>query len=207
MKEFWDNRYKKNEYAYGKDPNQFLKNKLEELEPGKILFPAEGEGRNAVFAARQGWKVSAFDLSTEGRKKALRLAEEQEVEINYQTTELSNQGYQKEEFDAIALIFAHFPPEERKDYFQFFSYILKKGGIVIFEGFGPQHPRYQKRNPAVGGPIEERMLFSKKEIEEFFPDFNFLEFYEGEFELNEGEFHKGKGWVIRFVAQKGIVQA
>jgi len=202
MKEFWDNRYKQKQYVYGKNPNQYLKNKLEELEPGKILFPAEGEGRNAVFAAKQGWEVSAFDLSTEGMRKALQLAEDNGVEINYHTTELSRQGYQKGEFDAIALIYAHFLPEERRDFFKFFSYILKPGGIVIFEGFGPHHPHYQEKNPAIGGPKEEKMLFSVKEIKEAFPDFDFLEFNEGETELNEGEYHKGKGWVIRFVAQK-----
>ena len=75
MKNFWDERYKAKTYVYGKEPNQYFAEKLRELEPGKILLPAEGEGRNAVFAARQGWEVSAFDSSSEGRKKAFLLAE------------------------------------------------------------------------------------------------------------------------------------
>ena len=75
MKNFWDERYKAKAYVYGKEPNQYFAEKLRELEPGKILLPAEGEGRNAVFAARQGWEVSAFDSSSEGRKKAFLLAE------------------------------------------------------------------------------------------------------------------------------------
>lgn len=202
MKDFWDERYRQNDYAYGKNPNEYLKNKLGELEPGSILFPAEGEGRNAVFAAKNGWKVWAFDVSVEGKKKALNLAEEEGVEIDYHITPLGRQGYDKNQFDAIALVYAHLPPEERKDYFKFFTYILKNCGKIIFEGFSKKHVEYQDKCPDVGGPKEEKMLFSEKEIREAFPDLDFLEFYEGEIELDEGKFHKGKGWVIRFVAQK-----
>ena len=77
----WDTRYGKDEYAYGTEPNQFLKEKLEDLEPGSILFPAEGEGRNAVYAAQLGWKVSAFDISEVGKQKALKLAGQKKVSI------------------------------------------------------------------------------------------------------------------------------
>lgn len=204
MKEFWEERYKQEDYAYGKDPNEYLEAKLNELKPGRVLFPAEGEGRNAVFAAKLGWEISAFDISTEGKKKALRLAEEEGVEINYQITDSPDLAFEEENFDVIALIYAHFPPEIRKDYFQHFKHILRKGGKMIFEGFASGHSESQKMNPAVGGPKEEKMLFSEKEIRETFQEFHFQEFYEGEINLNEGEFHKGKGWVIRFVAEKKI---
>ena len=73
---------------------------------------------------------------------------------------------------------------------------------MIFEGFGKKHLEYQQKNPEVGGPKEERMLFSEEELREAFRDLDLLEFYEGEVNLSEGEFHKGTGWVIRFVAQK-----
>ena len=71
----WDERYRDSEYAYGEQPNKYLEEQLVKLPVGKILFPAEGEGRNAVFAARQGWQVSAYDISNEGQKKALQLAQ------------------------------------------------------------------------------------------------------------------------------------
>lgn len=69
MTEFWNQRYASVDYAYGTSPNLFYREKLEFVSPGKILFPAEGEGRNAVYAAKSGWNVTAFDLSTEGKKK------------------------------------------------------------------------------------------------------------------------------------------
>ncbi|EMO25801.1 thiopurine S-methyltransferase domain protein [Leptospira interrogans serovar Bataviae str. HAI135] len=69
----WNERYSKEEFAFGEQPNEYLKEQLEKLEIGKILFPAEGEGRNAVFAAKLGWNVSAFDISVEGKRKRFNL--------------------------------------------------------------------------------------------------------------------------------------
>jgi hypothetical protein len=66
--DFWDQRYSQSDFVYGKKPNEYLKAKLVDLKPGRILFPAEGEGRNAIFAAKLGWDVFAFDSSIEGKK-------------------------------------------------------------------------------------------------------------------------------------------
>ena len=60
MSEFWDKRYGEEGFAYGKEPNEYIRAKLPLLTPGKILFPGEGEGRNAVYAAQLGWKASAI---------------------------------------------------------------------------------------------------------------------------------------------------
>ncbi|HRP00579.1 MAG TPA: hypothetical protein PLN54_14190, partial [Flavobacteriales bacterium] len=68
MKEFWDERYGAEEYAYGTAPNAWFAEQLKGLMPGSLLLPAEGEGRNAVPAARLGWKVTAFDLSERSLK-------------------------------------------------------------------------------------------------------------------------------------------
>lgn len=61
MEAFWNNRYKEKEFAYGIAPNQFFKESINKLKiKGTILLPAEGEGRNAVYAAKKGLKVTAF---------------------------------------------------------------------------------------------------------------------------------------------------
>ena len=80
----WDDRYSNKEYAYGTEPNNFLKEQLQNLPIGSIFFPAEGEGRNAVYAAKLGWLATAFDISIEGKNKALQLAKINNVTINYQ---------------------------------------------------------------------------------------------------------------------------
>ena len=81
--EFWDERYRSEQYVYGETPNKYLAGKLAGLKPGKILFPADGEGRNGVYAATLGWEVFAFDQSAEGKRKAEQLAAKKGVHINY----------------------------------------------------------------------------------------------------------------------------
>lgn len=199
----WNERFSANEYAYGETPNQFLEEQLHTLPTaGTILFPAEGEGRNAVYAATQGWTVSAFDISTEGRKKAIRLAESNNVTIEYQVGELESLGYTAGQFDAIALIYAHFPASVKSAYHKALSTLVRSGGVVIFEAFSKKHPEYQATNPSIGGPKDLAMLFSVEEIEADFAGYEVLLLEERAIELHEGAFHHGVGSVIRFVGRK-----
>lgn len=198
----WDERYGSEEFAYGTEPNNYLKEQLSKLKPGKILFPAEGEGRNAVFAATLGWKVSAFDISANGRNKALQLAEQLKTSIDYRVGELSTLDYQIEQFDAIALIYAHFPGAIKSSIHQMLNQYLRKDGFVIFEAFSKSHLEYIAKNEKVGGPKDIESLFSIEEIKADFPDYRIIELAETEIELSEGLFHNGTGSVIRFVGQK-----
>jgi len=198
----WNDRYSSEEFAYGTEPNNYLKEQLEKLEPGSILFPAEGEGRNAVFAATKGWKVSAFDISSEGKSKALRLAENQKTSIDYQIGELETLNFQEGQFDAIALIYAHFPAEIKSSIHQMLDRYLRKGGIIIFEAFSKNHLDYVTKNEKVGGPKDIGSLFSIDEIRADFPNYDIIELEEKEIELSEGVFHNGTGSVIRFIGRK-----
>lgn len=198
----WNDRYSSEEFAYGTEPNNYLKEQLEKLEPGSILFPAEGEGRNAVFAATKGWKVSAFDISSEGKSKALRLAENQKTSIDYQIGELETLNFQAGQFDAIALIYAHFPAEIKSSIHQMLDRYLRKGGIIIFEAFSKSHLDYVTKNEKVGGPKDIGSLFSMDEIRADFPNYDIIELEEKEIELSEGVFHNGTGSVIRFTGRK-----
>lgn len=200
--ERWNDRYSKEEFAYGEAPNNYLKEQIEKLSAGKILFPAEGEGRNAVFAARLGWTVSAFDISDEGKNKAIRFAEANNVTIDYQVSELESLNYQSEQFDAIALIYAHFPAAIKSAIHKTLDQYLRKGGIIIFEAFSKKHLEYLAKNDKVGGPKDIESLFSIEEIQSDFPNYEIIELAEKEIELNEGIFHNGTGSVIRFVGRK-----
>ncbi|CAM4320195.1 bifunctional 2-polyprenyl-6-hydroxyphenol methylase/3-demethylubiquinol 3-O-methyltransferase UbiG [Zobellia nedashkovskayae] len=198
----WNDRYQEKEFAYGTKPNEFFKEHILKLKTGKILLGAEGEGRNAVYAAKIGWNVSAFDISIEGKNKALKLAEENKVSIDYQVGLLPNLNYGDEEFDAIALIYAHFPPNIRTAYHKILDKKLKKGGIIILEAFGKNNLEYQKKNPKIGGPKDLDSLFSTDELKSDFGNYEVLESVEMEIELNEGLYHNGKGSVTRFVGLK-----
>lgn len=198
----WNDRYSKEEFAYGEEPNNYLKEQLTKLPVGKILFPAEGEGRNAVFAAKIGWIVSAFDISNEGKSKAIKLAEKNHVKIDYKVGELETLDLESEQFDAIALIYAHFPANIKSLYHKTFDRFLKNEGIIIFESFSKKHIDYVTANEKVGGPKDIDSLFSIDEIKADFPNYEFIELEEKEIELNEGLFHNGTGSVIRFIGRK-----
>ncbi len=198
----WNDRYSKEEFAYGEEPNYYLAEQIKKLNIGTILFPAEGEGRNAIFAARLGWTVSAFDISVEGKNKALRLAETNKVTIDYQVGELQTLKYTAEQFDAIALIYAHFPAEIKSLYHRTLDKYLRKNGVVIFEAFSKRHIDFISRNEKVGGPKDIAMLFSMDELKSDFANYEIIELAEKEIELSEGLFHNGTGSVIRFVGRK-----
>jgi len=198
----WDDRYRQEEFAYGEQPNNYLKKQLEKLNAGSILFPAEGEGRNAVFAAGLGWKVSAFDISMEGKNKATRLAATKNVSIDYQIGELENLNYLPEQFDVIALIYAHFPANIKSQYHKMLDKYLRRNGLIIFEAFSKKHIDYIARNEKVGGPTDISMLFSTDELRSDFSNYEIIELVEQEIELSEGLYHNGKGSVIRFVGRK-----
>jgi 2-polyprenyl-3-methyl-5-hydroxy-6-metoxy-1,4-benzoquinol methylase len=198
----WNERYSKDEFAFGKQPNNYLKEQLEKSNVGTILFPAEGEGRNAVFAAKLGWTVSAFDISMEGKKKADRLAETNNVTIDYQVGDLQEIDFDTEQFDAIALIYAHFPANIKSLYHKTLDKYLRNGGLVIFEAFSKRHIDYVSKNEKVGGPRDLESLFSIDEIKSDFANYEIIELEEKEIELSEGLYHNGRGSVIRFVGQK-----
>lgn len=198
----WNERYASDEFAYGEEPNNYFKEQLAKLEIGKILFPAEGEGRNAVFAAKMGWTAAAFDISNEGQKKALQLAEQNQVSIDYQIGELSKLAYKTGEFDAIALIYAHFPAKLKSQLHQELDKYLRKGGTIIFEAFSKKHLEYLAKNDKVGGPKDIESLFSIAELEADFPNYEIIALEETVIELNEGLFHNGQGSVIRFIGRK-----
>lgn len=201
-KEFWNERYKDSVFAYGKEPNTFFKEQLQKLKTGSILMPAEGEGRNGVFAAKSGWNVTATDLSIEGKNKAEKLAKELNVSLKYLVGDLEVLEFEKESFDAIALIYAHFSPWKISTIHKKLKTLLKPGGVIIFEAFSKNHIDFQKTNPKVGGPRDLDMLFSLEQILEDFPDFEVQILEESEVLLSEGEFHNGRGSVIRFVGKK-----
>ncbi len=202
MKEFWNERYSSDEFAYGEEPNEYFKEQLSKLKPGRILLPADGEGRNAVFAARQGWEVESFDISSEGKRKADLLAEKYELSINYQVGGLEDLTYKPASFDAIGLIFTHFNPKIRAKYHKELITLLKPGGIIISESFSEKHIDYNTANPKVGGPKDVSFLTSLDQIKEEFDGIEIIELYSSEAVLNEGNFHVGKGDVIRFLGRK-----
>lgn len=202
MISFWDERYSEEEYVYGEHPNEFFKQELDRLKPGKLLLPAEGEGRNAVYASQKGWVVTAFDQSVSGKRKAENLAQKNNVAFTYLLGTFEEMAFEPASFDAIALIFAHWPALKKSDYHKLIAEWLKPGGILILEAFSKRHLSFQEKNPSVGGPKDEAMLYSIEELSQDFAGLDVLKLEEIEIELSEGNYHKGQASVVRLVARK-----
>lgn len=197
MQESWNARYSAAEFIYGTEPNQFLKDELSKTTPGKILFLGEGEGRNAVYAASLGWDVDAVDFSASGKVKAVKLASEIKVKINYMVENLSDFIPEENHYNAVVLIYLHLEEELREKVHQNALASLKAGGKIIFEAFEKE----QIKNNS-GGPKSIELLYSLHDIVEDFIDLDFEKFSKEKIFLTEGKGHKGEGVVIRFVGRK-----
>lgn len=194
---FWDERYGHDTYFYGTEPNIWFKEQLDFLQPGKILLPAEGEGRNAVYAAGTGWLVTAFDMSQEGRKKALKLANARHLHLDYQVCRAENFICDPESFDAVAMIYTHFPTHEQAALINQLQQALKTGGVFLMEVFSVN----QIKNNS-GGPKRIDLLYKIENIKIYFSSLRIDFLKEVQFDLDEGPRHSGKADVIRLRAIK-----
>lgn len=198
MKEFWDERYSEEKLAYGEKPNQFFKDWIDQqTTKGSILFPAEGQGRNALYAASKGWKVFAFDLSEAGAKSALLQAEKMHVHIDYQVCSALDYVLPIEQVDVLVLIYAHFPAAIRTAIHQRMWDFLRPGGRVVLEAFQPKQVGLKS-----GGPQEESFLYTAEKLLYDFPEMLVDQLEYAQIELSEGQYHVGKAEVVRLLAQK-----
>ena len=194
--DFWNSRYREESYAYGTKPNEFIAQSLQGLVPGKIYFPAEGEGRNAVYAATKGWKVWATDQSEEGKKKALQLAEQHNVEIHYHVGNAIMYTCPAP-LDAVGFCYFHTPEAILAPMYSHILGQLKPGGTVLLEGFSEKN-----LGLGSGGPKDLSMLFREAKIKSLLSGFQNIKDWEECVQLNEGMYHQGMAWVIRAIAEK-----
>ncbi|MBN2807549.1 MAG: class I SAM-dependent methyltransferase [Prolixibacteraceae bacterium] len=195
--EFWNTRYAEPGFAYGEAPNEFFQEELLKLTPGKLLLPAEGEGRNAVFAALKGWEVKAFDQSSEGMAKAKQLAKQQGVAVHFDICDFEHFDPGTTLFDCIALIFFHPPAQFRSAIHHLALAWLRPGGKLIVEAFAKEQINEQS-----GGPKDPDMLFSREELANDFRLLSDLNIETATVWLNEGTHHQGPARVIRVIGEK-----
>jgi SAM-dependent methyltransferase len=196
MQEFWNKRYAENEMVFGYKPNQFFKLFIDLHISGTLLLPAEGEGRNAVYAAEKGWQVDAFDFSEMAKEKALKYASKKNVNINYYLQDIA-EFIATKQYDAVALCYVHLPELLRNKFHQEIYKAVKPGGFILLEGYTKNQLQYNS-----GGPKDIDMLYVKADICKDFPLLDFKTCEEMELVLDEGPFHRGKASILRLIGQK-----
>jgi len=193
----WDERYSADDYAYGTKPNDFLRSVVDKIPSGRVLCLAEGEGRNSVFLAEQGYDVVAVDSSSVGLTKAKKLASSRGVTITTECKDLTEYTIPKESFDGIVSIFCHLPPTVRKSLHQKVVDGLKPGGVMILEAYTPEQLIYK-----TGGPPVEEMTMTLSGLKQELSGLKFIHEKELIREVVEGKFHTGTGAVVQVIAAK-----
>ncbi len=199
MKEFWDQRYAEEGLAYGEKPNEFVREYLEGREPGRILFPCEGQGRNAVYAARLGWEVEAFDYSEVAQQSAMKQASLAGVEIDYQVRDVLEFSPETGKYDIVFLCYVHLKPEWRKQVYPELVRGLKNGGALVMEVFTKTQLAYQAIS---GGPSKEELLYTPDIVREEFAALREVYLRDFHTTLDEGKYHVGPAHVLRYVGRK-----
>lgn len=195
----WDERYNSDEYAYGKEPNQFLADNYQSIPKGVVLSLAEGEGRNAVFLAKQGYSVTAVDGSAVGLRKAERLAKENGVEINLIYADLAEFEIGESCWDGIVSIFCPLPFAQRISMHKKVVAGLRPGGVFFVEAYTPDQLRH-----GTGGGNSLDAMTSKESLIHDLEGLKFIRLTELERSVVEGAYHKGLGAVVQAIAQKEI---
>lgn len=196
----WDKRYSEDGFAYGILPNDFLRENITILPSGgRVLCLAEGEGRNSVFLAKQGFDVVAVDASAVGLKKAEELAQNENVTLTTIVADLAEYEFEKDSFDAVISIFCHLPPSIRERVHKAIPPCLKPGGVVLLEGYTPEQLHYK-----TGGPPQENMMVTLSMLKAEIPSLTLLHGKELLREIVEGRLHTGLGSVVQFIAQKQL---
>ncbi len=102
--QLWDERYGAEHYVYGTEPNGFLRDHVDALPAGDVLCLADGEGRNSVYLASTGRRVTSVDLSEAGVAKTRRLAAARGVEVDAVAADLTHYDLGHDRWDGIVSV-------------------------------------------------------------------------------------------------------
>jgi SAM-dependent methyltransferase len=197
MYRMWDERYGSDDYAYGRDPNTFIEEVEPGLPPGRFLCLGAGEGRNAVFLAGTGRRVTAVDASAVGLAKARRLAGERGAEVETVQADLREFEMGEGCWDGIVAVFLHLPPALRAHVLAGVGRALGPGGVFVAELYTPAQLRH-----GTGGPRTEELLVSLEDLTRELPGLEVVVGREVEREIHEGLHHHGTSAVVQFLARR-----
>ena len=195
----WDDRYSGAEYLFGTEPAAFLTKHRHVLTPGSTaLVVGDGEGRNSVFLAEQGLRVTAMDISSIGVTKALRLAEHRGVSVDIRVADILDWEWVSDAYDMVVAVFVQFlDPEQRSTIFDGFQRTLRPGGRLLLHGYRPE----QVLN-GTGGPPDPEYMYSEALLTDAFTGFEIEHLESYDTSIEEGAGHRGTSALIDFIATK-----
>ena len=194
----WNDRFSDKTYLYGTEPNDFLKEKHHHIPAkGRVLCIGEGEGRNAVYLAQQGYEVTALDASIVGLEKTKQLAQQKNVNVKTQHIDLAHYEFTPNHWDAVVSIFCHLPPQLRQKVHQAIPLTLKSNGVMLLEAYRP--PQLEL---GTGGPKDPALFYSYEMIANDLQALTPLFLASVMRHIKEGVGHDGLSATVQFVGQK-----
>ena len=196
--EMWNKRFSTPDYVFGEEPNAFLVSQAARLGQGHALALADGEGRNSVWLAQQGFTVDAFDFSEPAIVKAQALADKHKVQVNFSCSDWQSFDWPTAHYDLVAGIFFQFAtPDERSVLFQKIKDSLKPAGVLVIQGYGKNQLTYK-----TGGPDKIEHLYDEDLLRQVFKGYEVLVCETYETTIQEGAGHSGMSALVGFVARK-----
>jgi SAM-dependent methyltransferase len=194
----WNERYQGEDYLFGTEPADFLLRAKPWLKAGEsALSIADGEGRNSVWLAGQGLRVSAFDPATNAVAKARKLAEARDVAVDFHVTDLDGWDWSRG-FDVVAGIFIQFVgPVDRARLFERIKGAVKPGGLLLLHGYAPRQVEY-----GTGGPPDRENMYTVELLRAAFDGWDILRLEDFDAEVDEGKGHSGLSALVDFIARK-----
>jgi SAM-dependent methyltransferase len=193
----WEQRFGADGYLYGTEPNDFLRRHVDLIPRGRVLCLAEGEGRNAVFLAGQGFEVSSIDLTQAGVAKTHRLAKERAVKVDAVTGDLATADLGVQRWDGIVSIFAHLPAAIRRVVHKRVVDALAPGGVFLLEAYTPE-----QIGRGTGGPPGPELTMTLSGLLQELEGLELIYALETEREVLEGHGHTGLGSVVEIIARR-----
>lgn len=202
MREFWNQKFSGEAYKYGERPNAFLAEQSPRYwqQGAKVLVPGDGEGRNGVWLAEQGYEVTSLDCSDVGLAKARDLAQRRGVSMKTVLADLTVWSPPACAFDGVAVAYLHLTSAQRPAIMGALLRALKPQGVFILEAFHPN-----QLGLTSGGPKDVDMLYTLEALradaaasgragQELLGE-------ACETNLDEGPFHQGLARVTRWIWQ------
>jgi SAM-dependent methyltransferase len=193
----WDERYAQEDWVFGTEPNDFLREQAHRIPAGRILCLGEGEGRNSVYLAELGYEVVGVDRSQVGLDKAQALARQRGVFVETVVSSIEDFDLRPGEWEGIVSIFFHLPPELRRKVHAAVVRGLAPGGILILEAYTPRQLEF-----GTGGPPDPSRLLTLDLVYQELAGLEPLLAREIQREVNEGRLHRGLGSVVQFVGMR-----
>lgn len=193
----WNRRHDTAAFLFGTAPNVWLREQAHLLPArGRVLCVADGEGRNSVWLARQGFQVDAVDVADRAVDKACAFAHREGVSVNFAVADCDGFAWPEAAYDGVAAIFVQFAdPPMRARLFERIVRSLKPGGVLILQGYTPKQLEYR-----TGGPPILSHLYTQDLLLDAFAALSIIELRDYEAEIHEGQGHSGRSALVGLVA-------